>query len=78
MTSRAYKIRKGSEEGGKILDKRGEIKNLAGPATMTSRAYRREGKERARRVRKEKTGKEKAGPATMTSRAYKREREGEM
>ena len=44
---------------------------------MTSRAYRREGKERARRVRKEKRGKEKAGPATMTSRAYKRERERE-
>ena len=41
---------------------------------MTSRAYRREGKERARRVRKEKRGKEKAGPATMTSRAYKRGR----
>ena len=27
MTSRAYKIRKGSGGGGKILDKRGEIKN---------------------------------------------------
>ena len=60
-----------------ILNTRGEIKKLAGPATMTSRAYRREGKERARKVRKEKRGKEK-GPATMTSRAYKREREGEM
>ena len=45
---------------------------------MTSRANKREGKERARRVRKEERGKEKAGPATMTSRAYKREREGEM
>ena len=45
---------------------------------MTSRAYRREGNERARRVRKVKGGKEKAGPATMTSRAYKRGREGEM
>ena len=33
------------------LAKRGEIQKLAGPATMTSRAYRREG-ERVKRVGK--------------------------
>ena len=77
MTSRAYKIIKGSGGGGKILDKRGEIQKLAGPATMTSRACRRE-REGVKRVRKEKREDEKAGPATMTSRAYKREREGKM
>ena len=56
-----------------------EIRKLAGPATMTSRAYKSEGEKvnyPKKGGRKEKREGEKAGPATMTSRAYKIKKKG--